>query len=84
MTPLRRGQLVMVEFSDHVQGGSGAWRFVVYGKLVGLKRTELVIDSWHYQQKRKHDANQTRFTIVRSAVHRIVRLRKDEVVFGAK
>ena len=81
----RRGMIVSITFSDHVEGGSTAYRFVVYGRLVSVTRSVLAVDSWAYVNgKKKHDHNQTRFTIVRSAIHRIVRLKEDEVIYDEK
>lgn len=75
---LRRGQIVAIEFSDHVEGASRAERFVVYGRIAGISRTELSVDCWHYSRKRegqRHDRdNETRYTIVRAAVHKVTRL----------
>lgn len=73
---LRRGWIVAVEFSDHIERGSRCPRFVVYGRLAGISRTELMIDSWDYKDVGKpYDSiNETRHTIVRGAVHKITRL----------
>ncbi len=78
---LKRGQMLSIEFSDHVENGNHSIRFVVYGRLVSITRSALSVDSWAYAgRKHKHDHNQTRFTIVRSAIHRIARLVESEVI----
>jgi hypothetical protein len=77
--------IVAITFSDHVEGGSTAFKFTVYGRLASVTRTTLAVDSWAYVNgKKKHDHNQTRFTIVRSAIHRLVRLKEDEVIYDEK
>jgi len=82
---LRRGLVVKVEFSDHVEGSSNSIRFVVYGRVVSVTRRTLSLDSWAYaDSKQKFDRNQTRFAIVRSSIHRIVRLVEDRVLFDEK
>ena len=72
---IRKNQLVAVEFSDHVQDGSRPIRFVVYGRVAHVTSTALVVDSWEYKDTRtKHDRNEQRYTIVRSAIHQVTRL----------
>jgi hypothetical protein len=72
MTGLRRGQIVAVEFLDHIEGGTEPMRFVVYGELAAVGRKALSIDSWAYRDKAlPHDRNERRFVIVRAAVQRI-------------
>ena len=69
---LRRGQIVCVRFMDHVQGDDKMMEFNVYGELAGIFPTHLVVDSWAYSDKRKkHDHNETRYTICRSAVQEV-------------
>lgn len=77
---IRRGWLVAVEFSDHVDGGSKPERFVVYGRVAKITRREICIDSWDYRDtKRPFDRqNETRYTIIRAAVHKITRLKPVE------
>lgn len=71
----RRGHIVAVDFSDHVEGGSKPIRFVVYGRVACITRSAVVVDSWEYRDlKHPHDRNETRYTIVRSAIHKITRL----------
>ena len=77
---LRKGMLVSVEFSDHVENGNRPIKFTVFGRIASITKTTISVDSWAYSNvKHKHDHNQTRFTIVRSAVHRIARLHEEEV-----
>lgn len=70
---LRKGQVVAVEFEDHVEDGSQPELFVVYGEVSEVSRKFVCIDSWAYKdQKLDYDINEKRFTIVRSAISRIV------------
>lgn len=72
---VRRNQIVAIEFSDHVQDGSKPIRFVVYGRVACVTRTAIVVDSWEYRDTKKpYDRNESRFTIVRSTIHKITRL----------
>ena len=79
---LRRGQMVRIEFSDHAEGYSSAIRFLVYGRIASVKRDSITLYCWEYRNhKTPHDQNETRFTIVRAAIHKITRLvpfREDE------
>lgn len=77
---LRTGQIVAIEFSDHVEAGSTPLRFIVYGRLSSVTRRALVIDSWRYSDSQyRHDKNEVRFTIVRSAIHSVTQLRPVKV-----
>lgn len=79
---LRRGQLLEVEFEDHVEGAAQTYRFVVTGRLAKATRTTLLVDVWRYADDRTaFDSNMTRFAIVRSAIHRITRLERGEVLY---
>ncbi len=81
-----RGMIVSVEFSDHVEGASSSIRFITYGRVHSVKRKEIVIDSWAYADKarKKFDGNQTRVTIIRSCIYRMVRLVEGQVLFDDK
>ena len=73
---LRTGQIVAVEFVDHVEDGSQAMAFVVYGRVARVTRAAICIDSWCYaNRKTKHDQNCKRYTLVRAAIKRVQQLR---------
>ena len=75
---LRKGQLVAVNFMDHC-AGNRALTFVVWGRLASVGRKALVVEVWGYPNKSdKPDANCERYTILRSAVLSVVRLRLDK------
>ena len=73
--PMRVGQIVMVEFLDHCEGGDEAILFRVYGEVATVSRTNIGIDAWAYaDSEQEHDDNETRFNIVRRAIVRWARL----------
>lgn len=75
---LSRGDVVKIEFRDHVHGGSRPMSFVVYGRVGSISDSYVVVDCWHYKRRRRAGVysveNETRFTIVRSAITKIARL----------
>lgn len=80
-TQLRRGQLVAVEFCDHVDNASYPLAFVVFGRLAGITARAISVDSWCYADKRqKYDGNVNRHTIVRAAITKVSILREESVV----
>ena len=83
---LRRGMIMSITFSDHVEGGGSCFKFTVVGKLASITRTTLAVDAWYYTstKMRYESTNCTRFAIVRSTIHRIVRLKEDEVIYDEK
>ena len=82
---LRRGQVVRVVFYDHVSGHGKPWRCVAYGKVVGLSRRAVTIETWHgdgKQQQHISAANHEKFTIIRAAIEQIEVARQWEPVDG--
>ena len=74
---LRKGQIVEVEFLDHVEGGSVPLAFVLYGRVAAITREAVVIDSWCYASStERYDPNVNRHTIVRSAIKRVSQLER--------
>lgn len=72
---LCKGQIVQVECIDHCQEGSEPLEFTAFGRLAKITPVAICIDSWCYTDRRKPcDTNINRFTIVRSAIKRIVQL----------
>lgn len=70
---LRKGQVVAVHFLDHVEGDTQPYRFIVYGELSVISPQSLVVDCWaHSDQQAPHDSNESRFTIVRSCIEKVV------------
>lgn len=65
----RAGSIVAITFLDHAENSSDVLPFVVYGRLIEVTDTKLVLDSWEYlDQDVEHDENEKRFAIVRAAV----------------
>lgn len=72
---IRRGQVVAIDFDDHICNDTRPAEFVCYGEVAKVTRTHLVIDCWAYRNSRKpHDDNEARFTILRSTIRKVTRL----------
>lgn len=75
---MRRGWIVEVEFFDHVCGGKRPMRCTVYGKVRSISGMAVVIDTWIPRAGRAiTEANTEGFTIVRSAISKVTRLRRE-------
>jgi hypothetical protein len=74
---LRKGQIVCVEFLDHCTGATEPLPFAVYGRLAHIDDKSLSVDVWCHRHKRHaYDDNVERFTIIRSAITKIVQLQE--------
>ena len=72
---LRRGQVVAVQFYDHMQGGKRPVLCTAYGKVSGIAASCVVIDSWVVKGgKAMSSVNNERFCIVRSAIRSVTEL----------
>ena len=61
--------VVAVRFWDHAEQSSSPLAFVVYGEVGEVTPEHVCIDSWAYRDRHhRHDANEHRFVIVRSAI----------------
>ena len=71
----RVGDVVEVEFLDHVEDGGPPLCFRVYGRVAVVSRKHVEILAWAHadHDEAAGDPNEKRFTIVRSA---IISLRK--------
>jgi len=76
---LRRGNIVAVTFHDHATGGEHI-TFTVYGRVASVTRKAITIHSWDYAAETgdSDDENVEAFTIVRSAIVRVVLLEPRE------
>jgi len=82
---IRTGQIVRVDFSDHTAGKPPAYRFTVYGRLASVRRKSICVVGWGYTNAReKVDVNCDKWTIVRSAIHRIALMGEREVLFDER
>ena len=72
---LKRGQIAAITFLDHASGDSHI-AFVVYGRVASVTRKAITIHSWDYEDEigDSDDENVEAFTIVRSAIVRVVQL----------
>ena len=72
---LRKGMVVAVTFNDHAMNTETPPEFVAYGMISTVTPDTLIVDAWHYADKETpRDDNVESFTIMRSAIKRIVRL----------
>ena len=77
---MRPGDIVEVLFLDHVSHGQKPMPFYVYGRLISMTRTAIVVACWaHKDKKAKCDHNTHVYTIVRSAIKEIHRLKREPV-----
>lgn len=67
---LRKGMVVAVEFDDHAQDSNAPIRCRVYGRIAAVARKHIVLIGWETigQNQRTKDANDTRYSIIRSAI----------------
>lgn len=72
------GDVVAVEFLDHVEDGGDPLSFVVWGRPAKITKLHFEIISWAYADvtSPEIDTNEKRWTIVRSTVSRITKLRE--------
>ena len=71
---IRKGNIVAIEFIDHVNGDDNPYHFVVYGRIAKVAKTSISVDSWDYVEDAQLDENITRHTIVRAAITKITKL----------
>ena len=72
---ISNGDIVAIRFLDHAEDATDPIEFWVYGEIAKVTRKHYAIDSWAYADpKEKHDDNEKRFVIVRSAIQEIHKL----------
>lgn len=73
---LKKGDLVEIEFLDHVEDGAEPLRFRVYGRVAVNGRRHFEVLSWAYADRDEGggDPNEKRFTIVKSAINHVRKL----------
>lgn len=71
---VRKGDIVAIEFVDHVSGDDNPYDFVVYGRVARVARASISVDSWDYVKDAPLDDNITRHTIVRAAITKVTKL----------
>lgn len=76
---IKRGDIVEVDFYDHVEDGRRAMRFVVYGRVEEITDRLVTVQSWTHKRRRsKPDGNEKRYTIMRCACESITKLQRVE------
>jgi hypothetical protein len=65
----RKGDLVRVEFDDHVRDGDELIRFAVYGRVLNITRHAITVAVWEYADSNTPpDDNVDRYTIARKTI----------------
>ncbi len=72
----KRGDRVEVHFVDHVEGADSIMQCIAYGRIYRITATTVTIDHWIDADRRNtdRDSNVGRYTLIRSAIKRIVKL----------
>lgn len=69
---IRPGNIVELQFLDHVQDGKDAIEFRVWGEVLDITRTSIRLACWAHVNKAMRDEpepfNETTFTIVKKAI----------------
>ena len=75
---LKKGQLLLITFLDHVEGGDDVLEFQTLGRVYAVDRWKVVLDTWFYSEKQEEtleeddrSENVGRYTIVRSAIQKV-------------
>ena len=76
-TTLKVGDIAEIRFLDHCEDGdTEALDFIVYGRVSQVGRKVIEVTSWGYADGKRHnDPNEKRFSIVRSAITQIRKLK---------
>jgi hypothetical protein len=76
-TELTPGDIVEVEFLDHVEDGDAPLTFKVWGKLVLANPEYLVLSSWAYSfdDPHKNPDNEKQWVIVQGAIIKTTKLK---------
>jgi len=80
---IRKGNIIRVQFRDHVQYASRAVSFCVYGRVYSVTKREIVVEGWHCARKqdspKKYNPDlEVRYVILRSCIENISKLRPEE------
>ena len=75
----RKGQVVEVEFLDHVEGGEEPLKFVVYGRIQRVDRKSITVICWGYTDDTALDSNNNYFTIIRSTIINWYKLNREQL-----
>jgi len=77
---IRKGDIVEVEFLDHIQAGAHPMGCTVYGRVYSTNKKAITVDSWILRKASKvvSEQNVERFCIVRSAIEKVYKLKRAE------
>lgn len=77
------GQIVAVEFVDHVHanhGGESLMECIVYGQLTRVEDDCIEVMGWHSRDDTATRGNDEVYLIARGTISKIVLLRKDDTI----
>lgn len=74
-TKPKLGDILAIEFLDHVEDGKNPINFTVYGRLIKDGEKAYTIATWAYTKPKKTDHNEKVFTIVKAAITNLKKLR---------
>jgi hypothetical protein len=70
---VRIGDEVRVQFYDHVEDGTEAINFTVWGRVSDLTKRTISIECWAYTDPNEEDKNNVKvYTIVKKAISSLV------------
>ena len=74
---IRKGDLVQVDFDDHVEDDDKPCRCIVWGRVHKVDRKYYVVDSWALVDcsEAEEQHNNKRFVILKPVIHSIKKLR---------
>ena len=69
------GSIMALTLDDHVEDGNAPISITVYGRIAKHDKLSVSIDCWEYTDvKVPYDANEKRFTVLKSAIRKAKRL----------
>lgn len=71
----KTGDVVAIEFLDHVEDGKKPINFTVYGRLIKESFNAYTVACWTYTKPKKTDDNEKVFTIVKVAITNLKKLK---------
>ena len=67
---MKKGELYMIRFLDHVEDGKKPLPFEVFGRIMSVSKDHVTVASWDYAngKDREEMHNVKRFALVRSTI----------------
>jgi hypothetical protein len=73
---IKIGDIIEIIFLDHVEDGEKPLKFIVYGRIKKIKKDYISVESWaYYDKKLDTDLNCKLFTILKSCIIKINKLK---------